>query len=166
MNERSPYAPPVSDVAAARERKGAPWKAVLFGLVVNIGGSMLAGFLLVIATAIYTGYTDPNGFNDNQVEKIAQIFSDPTSSIMIVGYIIGFLFSIFGGYVCSRIARHNELKLGGVLALVSSVLGLLMDGNSAASFPLELLLYSASIGGIMFGSWVGMKRNQPKVSVA
>jgi hypothetical protein len=42
--------------------------------------------------------------------------------------LVGCMFSVLGGYVCARIAKHSEYKLGLVLAACSVVAGLALGG--------------------------------------
>lgn len=151
MDERNPYAPPVSEVLITKECKGAAWKAILFGLLVDIGGTTVIAFIGgVVAVIILTS----QGMDETQLELL---FSDPSSPFMIAMAVIGGLFSVLGGYVCARVAKQNELKLGGVMALLSTLFVIVLDGESTG---IDLLLYAAGIVSIFFGSWLGMRRNQ------
>lgn len=153
MDERSPYAPPVSDVHIHQERKGASWKAVLFGLLVDIGGTTATAFVGgMVAVILLTS----QGMDETQLEHL---FSDPSSPLMIAMAVIGGLFSVLGGYVCARVAKQNELKLGGVMALISTLFAIVFDGESSG-MTLDLLLYAAGIVSVLFGSWLGMRHNQ------
>lgn len=151
MDERSPYAPPVSDVLVIKERKGASWKAILFGLLVDIGGTTATAFVGgMVAVILLTS----QGVDETQLE---QLFSDPSSPLMIAMTVLGGFFSVLGGYVCARVAKQNELKLGGVMALISTLFAIVLDGESNG---MDLLLYAAGIVSVLFGSWLGMRRNQ------
>lgn len=153
MDERSPYAPPASNPEIYEERKGAAWKAVLLGVVVDIGGTVVISFgAAFVAAMIFTS----QGMDEAQFD---QLFADRTSPLMVALTIVGGLFSILGGYVCARIAKHNELKLGGVVALFSTLFAIILD-DERSGMTEDLLLYTAGIVSILFGSWLGMKRNQ------
>lgn len=153
MDERSPYAPPVSDVSVSKERKGTAWKAILFGLLVDIGGTTIFAFVGgMLAVILLTS----QGMDEAQLD---QLFSERSSPLMIAMTVIGGLFSVLGGYVCARIAKQNELRLAGVMALITSLFNIYF-GDDNRGMTLDLLLYAAGIVSVLFGSWLGMRRNQ------
>jgi peptidoglycan/LPS O-acetylase OafA/YrhL len=156
MDERSPYAPPVSDVSVIKERKGTAWKAVLFGVLIDIGGTMLLG--VVVATVAFAVLAAQG----KDASDFEQLFNDPLSPMMIAMSFAGGLLSVLGGYVCSRIAKQNEMKLAGVMAIISILYSVTVDSDELTAYT--LFLYVATIASIFFGSWVGMKRNQQRRS--
>lgn len=156
MDERSPYAPPVSDVLVINERKGAWWKAVLFGVLIDIGGTILLG--IIVATAAVAVLT-AQGKDASDFELL---FSDPMSPMMMAMSFAGCLLSILGGYVCASVAKQNELRLAGVMAMISTLYGVMV--GSYEFTPYIVFLYVATVVSIFFGSWVGMKHNQKRRS--
>jgi hypothetical protein len=157
MDERSPYAPPASNIELPDEHKGAPWKAVLFGVLIDIGGTMLLG--IVVATVAFAVLTAQG----KDASDFEQLFTDPMSPMMMAISFAGCLMSVIGGYVCSRFAKQNELKLAGVMAMISTLYSLVVGSYEFTAYT--LFLYVATIASIFFGSWVGMKRNQRRLSI-
>jgi hypothetical protein len=84
----------------------------------------------------------------------------PTDSwLFYAATLVGLGFSVLGGYVCARVARRSELKLGGMLAAVSAVLGILL---SAEHYELGTLLSLtlAGIGAVLVGARLGYAKNR------
>lgn len=159
MDERSPYAPPLSDIEVIDNRKGSPWKAVLLGLLVDHVGTFIFIIIFgVIANALFIG-------EDGDTSRLMSLLDEPLSPLMLFFYTTGCLFSVLGGFVCARIARQNELKLAFVLAALSLLYGVIIDDEAAVS-ALDLLLYSAGVASIFLGSWLGMKRNRRRRNTA
>lgn len=156
MDERSPYAPPVSDVLVIEERKGAWWKALLYGVLIDIGGTMLLG--IVVATVTFSVLTAQGKDTSDYV----QLFADPLSPMMMAMSFAGCLLSVLGGYVCASVAKQNELKLAGVMAMISTLYSVMLGSYEYTAYM--VFLYVATIASIFFGSWIGMKRNQQRRS--
>ncbi|NJN40224.1 MAG: hypothetical protein HC807_04340, partial [Gammaproteobacteria bacterium] len=53
----NPYQPPGAPISGADrvERFGSPVKAILFGLLIDIGGSIVAGTILAVAWGVLLG---------------------------------------------------------------------------------------------------------------
>lgn len=150
----NPYAPPTAPVGDVTARRGSGIKAVLAGLAVDIGGSILASVVLTMAYAMSLAGT---GADETEIaSSLAEIPAD--SWVYMVGIVAGCLFSALGGYVCARIARHSEYRLGAILATVSAASGLMM-GSDAAGPMFNIALASAGFASTMAGAWLGVSRN-------
>jgi hypothetical protein len=147
-----PYAPPEARVEDRRE-PGSPFKAVLVGVAVDVGGSLVAGVVLGMA---FAGVLAASGASP---EHIAAAFANlsPLSPMFIAGSLIGCGLSVWGGYLCARIARRREYGLGAVVAVISAAASLLMGGEQPAG--LNLALSIATFGAVMFGARFGHARN-------
>lgn len=153
MEERSPYAPPASDVKTDDARKGAAWLAVLLGLATAYIGALVFGVIFgAVAATMMVG-------DDGDMEQFTQMLEDPLSPVMMASYLIGALFSILGGYICARFAKHKEMMLGGVMAVFSILVGIFLDDESTGPAT-NLLLNLVSVATLLLGAWLGMKRNQ------
>ena len=100
----NPYTPPSAQVGDMEIRKGSRIKAILAGLAVDIGGSMLAGIAFVAAVGIIMASGGADG--DEIASSMDTLSDDPW--IYAGGLAASFLFSTLGGYACTRIARHSE----------------------------------------------------------
>jgi hypothetical protein len=111
----------------------------------------------IVAAAIrIAGGTPPE-----QVEA-SMLDPDPTSWFSIFSYVLGCAFSFLGGYVCSRIARHAEYHLAGVLSVLVVSFGLLISAVGESEWPAALhgLLALLTVGSVMLGAWRGAVRNR------
>jgi len=153
MSAPGPYRPPEAPVADVERPRGSPVKGMIFGLLVDIGGSLLARFVLFFVWAIWLGASglDP--------EAISQAISepDPLSTISFVGYSLGSGFSCLGGYVCARVARETELRCAAVIATISTLVSLAM--GAGLPFGLYLFLTVLTFAAVMLGGWMGLQRN-------
>jgi hypothetical protein len=133
--------------------RGSPVKGMIFGLLVDLGGSLLASFALFFVWAIWLSSSGLDA------EAIAQSMAepDPLSGMALAGYTVGGGFSWLGGYVCARVARETELRCAAVIATVSSLVSLAMG----AGLPLGLYLFLTvlTFASVMFGGWMGEQRN-------
>lgn len=151
----NPFAPPTARVADVVAERGSPTKAILLALAVDIGGTL---FVAVLVGVAYGYSLASNGATADQVNAALQnipLYSWP----FIVLTAVGTLFSAFGGYVCARIARHSEYRLGGILSFLSVVTGLLF-ANAQYSVLVHAFGSLLTVGAIMFGIWLGVARNR------
>jgi len=133
--------------------RGSPVKGMALGLAVDIGGSMLAAFLLFFTWAIWLGASglDAEAITQEMPEN------DPMSGISLISYVVGTAFSWLGGYVCARVARETEMQCAAVVATVSTLTALAM--GTGLPFALYLLLALLTAGSVMLGGWMGAQRN-------
>lgn len=149
----SPYRPPEAAVADPEARRGAPVKGMILGLVVDIGGSLLASFVLFFVWAIWLGMqgVEPEAIAETLAEP------DPLSGFSFFAYIVGGVFSWLGGYVCARVAQETELRCAAVVGVISTLLALAMGWG--LPFGLHLFLTALTFGAVMLGGWMGQQRN-------
>ena len=149
----SPYQPPEAQVAESEPRRGAPVKGMIFGVLVDIGGSLLASFVLFFVWAIWLGASGLDA------ESITQEMSepDPLSRFSLFGYALGTGFSWLGGYVCATVARETELQCAAVVATISTLVALAMGAGMPLGlyFSLTVLTFAA----VMLGGWMGQQSN-------
>jgi len=85
------------------------------------------------------------------------------SPLGIVLTMVGCLFSVLGGYICARIARHSEYRLGLIMCAASLVLVALTggfgsgEGTHAAVMGLLVLV---TLAATMVGIHLGVRRNR------
>lgn len=125
------------------------------GLVVDLGGSFVAMILLAIAYGLVLGAL---GVSAEEIESVTA--NMPTdSALFYLAALAGLAFSALGGYVCARIARRAELKLGAIVAALSAGVGLAIGGDPA---QLGLLLSLTILGfaAVLAGATVGRAKNR------
>jgi hypothetical protein len=150
----NPYRPPDAAVADQDRPRGAPWKAVLFGVLTDIVGTTAASAILSMVYGIVMAASGVS------VEELTETLAkpDPTSPISIIGMIIGTGFSVLGGYVCARVAGRDELKWASVVAVISIGIGFFI-GMQVYDADLNTVLAIFGIGAVMAGGWYGARHN-------
>jgi hypothetical protein len=150
-----PFRPPAANVDVASVERGSAVKAVVLGALADLGGSILASMVFFALYGVYLGATGASG------EELRTTLGDTSgnSPMGILMNIVGCLFSVLGGYVCARIARHAEYRLGAIVAAISVVLGMLVAGGEEANALIgiySLLTFAA----VMIGAHLGASRNR------
>jgi hypothetical protein len=153
MSSPDPYRPPQAAVADVERPRGSPVKGMIFGLLVDIGGSTIAAFLLFFTWAIWLG---ASGLDAEAITQ-AMVENDPMSGISLISYTVGTAFSWLGGYVCARVAQETELRCAAVVATISGAVALAM--GTELPLPLYLLLTALTVAAVMLGGWMGAQRN-------
>ena len=144
--QNNPYAPPEAPLQDPPHAPGSPVKAVLAGLAIDVGGSLLVGF---IVSAVYVASLANEGMSED--ELAAALANAPTdSAVFIVGTLAGGALSFLGGFICARIARRDEYRVGAVLAALCALTGL---GLSWEAYPpmLNALLTLLTAAFVMLG---------------
>jgi asparagine N-glycosylation enzyme membrane subunit Stt3 len=152
---RDPFAPPSSNVEVPDTKRGSAIKAVLLGLATDLGGTMVATLLVAI---VYGGYLGGTGSTPEEAAASVQVFSYD-SPMGIVVSVVGTLFSVLGGFVCARVARHSEYRLGGIMCAISIVLIVLTSGQQTQAAMLVIPTV-ATLAAIMIGIHLGVRKNR------
>jgi len=145
MNDNM-YSSPESEMNGSADRRGSPAKAVSVGVVIDFGCTLV--FLIIVGILVGV-YMSSQGASQAEIEAT---FSDLswTSGLGLFMAGSGLLFSALGGFVCARIARHNELVLGAAVGAVSSSIGVLLGNethSTAESVVLTFLTCAAALTG-------------------
>lgn len=151
----NPYAPPGAAVTDPPAKPASAFKAVAFGLGVDIGGTLLGGIVLALVYGIVLG---ASGADAEQIGAAMATAGNDTW-LSWLGTAVGLGFSVLGGYVCARVARRAEMKLGAVLAALSAVIGVVLAGEHYQLGTLASLTI-ASIGAVMIGARLGYAKNR------
>src|SRR3954453_17348364 len=151
----NPYAPPEASVHDEPLRPGSAFKAIAVGLVVDIGGSLIGTVLLAL---VYAAALGAAGVKHEDIAATLQA-SNGDSLFFYAGILVGLGFSVLGGYVCARIARRAELKLGAILAALSAISGLGSAGDEP-QLGLVLRLSLLGVGGLLVRRRPGLAKNR------
>jgi len=154
--EPNPFKPPEADLGPVPPpEKGSAIKAVFFGFLADVGLTMVIGAAFMVAFFIYHTLTGTD------LEALMKMISEPEddSTFTVVLSIIGGFGSALGGYVCARVARHSEYRLGAILIVLSTLYGLALAGEETSPRLLLVTLVIAMVA-TMFGTWVGVRRNR------
>ncbi len=155
MTNKNPYAPPDAKLADPAAAPGSPIKAVAAGLAVDLGGSIVSTILLAIAYGIVLGTL---GVSAEEIESVTTNL--PTDSpLFYLATLAGLAFSLLGGYVCARIAKRAEFKLGALLAAISAGVGLAIGGDPGR-FGMLISLTLLGIAAVIAGAQMGRAKNR------
>ncbi len=151
-----PFTPPAANVEAPDLKRGSAVKAVLVGVAVDIGGSTVFGVLFTIAYGIYLA---ASGQTPEQMQaSMADIGYD--SPLGIVGMIVGCLFSVLGGFLCARIARHSEYRLGAVMCGITLVFVAFTGFGPNVHPAIAAVLVVLTVASILVGIHLGARQNR------
>lgn len=119
----SNYQPPQAHVETTVQ--GSSVKAVLLGLTVDLGGSLLFGMAFSIAYGIYLV---SRGMKMEDIEQ--EISSAGFFSLFnLIGSVLGMVFSFLGGYVCAKKSVHHVVRDTGILCAITVAFGLLISSD-------------------------------------
>jgi hypothetical protein len=152
----NPYTPPEAPLADQPLPPGSPWKAIGLGLLVDIGGTTVAGTVFAILAGLVMasqGYA---------VEDVEAAFSGPVldSWVSAGAMLIGLGCSVAGGYVGARNVRRQELKFAAIQGVLANVLGLLLASGPDSADDRPFLLLAVSFVAVMAGAVWGQLRNR------
>ena len=151
-----PFRAPSSNVDVPNTAPGSAIKAVVLGLMADVGGSMVSSLLFFMIYGVYLG---ASGGTEDDLMSMAR--SNGIDSPMALALsMVGCLFSVLGGYVCARIAKHAEYKLGAVLAVCSVTSGWLLAGDSDANPAMTGLFSLLTVLSVMTGAHLGVRGNR------
>jgi MFS family permease len=154
-----PYAPPKAKLAdAGSDRPGSMVKAILLGIVTDIGGTYSVSFLFLILLSFTLG---AGGGESGEVSRL-MAESDVLRAML---FAIGMGFSVLGGYVAARVANRTELNASLLCGVCVVITGALLDawfGNGGQTAG-QLALTLATIPAALFGGWL-RKRNKRRAA--
>jgi hypothetical protein len=155
-----PFEPPPSDVDDRPPRRapvGSPVRAIVIGLVVDLGGSIVLYLLLMI---LYAASLQHAGMSPEQL-KASMDHIPPNSWAAVTGLLLGACLDVFSGFICARIAQRDEWRVGGTLAGISAMCTLMLsDAGDATGMELTLLLTACTAACTLLGVKYGRGLNQ------
>ena len=155
MNEPNPYGTPnarVEDLPEPVNRRFR-WKAVLIGAAVDLACSTAGGIVLVVVFSVMAGPGE--GSAEEVLERLGQSWP-----FLMTSMIVGGGFTVLGGYVAARIARHSFLKhalAAGALSLAAGIL-LFHSDEGPYSGIISFLGYGLHLPLALLGGWLASRR--------
>jgi hypothetical protein len=130
------------------DKKGISIKAIVLGVLADIGGSLVVGIAygIVLAAIMVIKGIRP--------EEIGAHLQGPI--IEIPSLFIGFGFTLLGGFVAGRVAKQSEILHGAIVGALGIPLGFLVCG----SFPLWFNIISCA--GVLPAGMAGGYLAKPK----
>jgi VIT1/CCC1 family predicted Fe2+/Mn2+ transporter len=154
MSEPNPYGTPSARVEDLPEPVNRPfrWKAVLIGAATDIVGSAIAGIVLVIAFSVLDG---PGGAPEDVLAWLGQSWP-----FLMISMIVGGGFTVLGGYVAGRIARHSFLKHALAAGGLSLVIGMVLFHSEDGPYSgiVSTLGYGLHLPLALLGGWLAWRR--------
>ena len=148
------YRPPKADVADPPRGPGSSFKAVFLGLLVDVGGTLLASALMGV---VYSTYLAAQGVElDDIQDRLREGFQEGWGFALAAA--VGLGFSFLGGYVCARIARRRDLTPALVLSALSVAIGLLLGAPGNYAVGETISLSALTVLSIFAGARLGMRR--------
>ncbi len=148
------YKTPESPLTENNEEKGSSIKAIIYGAIFDITGSLILGFMFII---IYTIYMTSKGMPLEGIQNSFQSM-DKSSPVSILGMVLGTFISFCAGYVCARKSITRIYRDAFIVGIISSIFGMFAGGASVYS-SIELLFLSAmTIMAVLMGAAVWNKR--------
>ena len=131
-------------------------KAVIIGLVADVGGTAAFFFVFAILGAILLSSM---GRGMEELDVYAK-----TTGFLVLSSFGGSLFSVFGGYISARIAARAEIKNACATGTLSAVTGVLFLILSPGSSPLwlDLLALIAIVPCSALGGYLCLKSKGEK----
>ena len=155
----NPSSPPPENEPSNRPRlpelPGAPLRAVLSGVAIDICASKLLGYLIGV---FYMLQVITPGMTEEQADAALKN-TPPAFGLVFLDLTFGSLISVLAGYAAARIVRQHELRVGGITAVASVLIGLLLDGGGAQN-DLTLLYVLCDIACVMLGAKYGAEHNR------
>lgn len=120
-------------------------KAIALGVLADIGGSVLAGILLL---SWFVGDAIAPDIPADEAEEIMRGLSQD-GGFLTLSLLLGLAFTGLGGYVAARVARRELYLNAGLVGVISLVLGLLFGGPGPFWFEVAgfLLIVPAALYG-------------------
>jgi hypothetical protein len=157
-----PFEPPPSDVDDRPPRRapsGSPLRAIVVGLVVDLGGSVVLSLLLMI---VYAASLQHAGLSPEQLK--AAIEHIPSNSWpAVLELVLGSLLDVFSGFVCARIAQRDEWRVGATLAAISTLCAALLGDGGDSTDELTLLRAACTLACTLLGVKYGRESNHRPV---
>jgi|ERR1043166_16283 hypothetical protein len=117
--------PQSEEIAPARRARPGPrgsrLKAIAAGCLVDIGGSLLFGVVLMLLLGITLGLL---GVRPEMIQH-KRVFNSPAFELASVLY--GTAFTVLGGYVAARIANYLEYRTALWVGVISLLFGEVMQ---------------------------------------
>jgi len=155
MSEPNPYTTPGARVEDFPEpvNRRFRWKAVLLGAATDLIGSAIAGVVLVIVFTIVVAPSD--GGTQQALDRLGESWP-----FLLISMVVGGGFTVLGGYVAGRIARHSFLKHALAAGGLSLALGILLFRSDDGPYAgiLAILGYGLHLPLALFGGWLARRR--------
>ena len=150
----NPYKAPTTPMKDVLPPPRSPILAVLAGVAVDIGGTLATTTVIGL---VFLAMIAPQGGSPEEIRQ-ALVDADPLSGYVAWGTVVGFGFSVLGGYVCARVARRQERRLAAIAGLIIGAIGLCIGGSPLGIWA-NVGMSVVSFAAVMLGGELGRRRN-------
>lgn len=153
--DNNPYQAPQAPLEPKKDRtQGSIAKAVILGSLVDIGGTMIFGFVSGIVLAFIA--LSQGSDLETMIESIDA--GGITHPFNLIAALIGLIMSTLGGYITARIACLRSYKAVTIMMCVTMVIGILLSiVDNPFSLMENIILFALSIACIYLGGWLFIK---------
>ncbi len=150
----SVYESPESNLYVEGDSTGSALKGVLYGVLIDIGGTTIFGALFLISYAlILIGQGVSEGDVATKIENL-DILSIPS----LIGMFIGLLFSFLAGFICAKKSINNIYRNTSILSVISAGIGF-AAGSGSYSVSENILLTVLTVATIFLGAYYWKNKN-------
>ena len=122
--------------------------ALLAGIAADILGSLIGGVAVGILMGIFLVVQGV------PPAEMVERLEAPTA--LVLGGIVGYCFTMIGGYVAARLARRAELLHGGLSAALATLVGWTIPLSNPIPIRLRILLSLLTIPIGVLGGWIAL----------
>jgi len=149
-----PYKAPDAELEIDRDLPPRPVRGIAFGLIIDIGGTILVTF---IATIIYGFLLISGGASQTEIQNLVSNMG-PTTLFGFINAVLGTLMSFVGGFYCAKISRARNYRYPGIMASISVVLGLVFGWNTMG-IMLLVVFSMTTAAAVLLGARTWLKRS-------
>jgi hypothetical protein len=151
------YEPPKSGFESLPREPGSIVKAVVVGLITDVGGTALLGLIIGI---VYVAVLSLQGTSMEEIKKTMEHI-DRFSGIGLFMSMLGLAISVVGGFVCARIANRTSYLAVGIQSAITVAYGA-MTGSENDEWRVLLALNLVDLAAIFFGGWLYIRKLAPR----
>ncbi len=136
------------------------YKAIILGFLADIAASI--SFSLTLSLLI-TFILSAKGYKEAELEQtLMQVFY--TKTYLLLSIVVGFLFTVMGGFIAGRIARQSEYFHAGMVGIIGVLFALFFIGQTEGFHIYAALILT--IPGALSGGGMAKRKNRKVLNVS
>ena len=156
----NPYKPPTAQLRWEPSHPGSLVKAVIAGVLIDLGGTWIVNFVGLVANAFYL-YSQ--GWSEDQVSRV-YVFLSIYSLPGLILPTARFGMSIVAGNLCATIAKERVLVATILISLTSALIGYLALKNAYSYYAWKehLWLTALCFPALCLGVYLSARGQHPR----
>lgn len=148
----NPYKPPIAQLRWEPSHPGSLVKAVIAGVLIDLGGTWIVNFVGLVA---YAFYLYSQGWSEDEVSRV-YVFLSIYSLPGLILPTARFGMSLVTGYLCAKIAKKRVLVATIFISLISALIGYLALENAYSYYAWKehLGLTALCFPALCFGAYI------------